>query len=65
MDYVVPSGTLRDLKLISVGTNGFYDIVRSKPFACQRLIVPSFYLEVSSINQNPIVNAELSSFFNM
>ena len=27
--------------------------------------MPSLYLEVSSINQNPIVNIEVSSFFNM
>ena len=64
MNYVVPSGTLRNLKSISVGSNSCYDHIRSKPFACQCLIVPSLYLEVSSINQNPIVNVKLSSFCN-
>ena len=65
MNYVVPWCTLRNLKSVGVGPNSFYDLVRSKPFECQGLIVPSLHLEVSPINQDPVVNVELSSFFNM
>ena len=65
MNYVVPSRTLRNLKSISVGTNTFYDLVRSQPFSSQSLIVPGFYLEVSFVNQNPIANVKVSGFSNM
>ena len=65
MYYVVPSCTLRNLKSIGIGANCFCDLVRSKPFVCQGLLVPSLNLKVSSIDQNPIVNVELSSFFNI
>ena len=65
MNYVVQSCTLRNLKSIGMGANRFYDLVRSKAVARQGLIVPSLNLKVSSIHQNPIVNVELSSFFNM
>ena len=65
MNYVVPLCTLRNLKLVGMGTNRFYYLVRSRPFACQRLIIASLHLEVSSINQNPIVDVELASIFNI
>ena len=56
---------LRNPKSISMGAKNFSNLVRSKLFACQGLIVPSLNLKVLSINVNPIVNVELSSFFNM
>ena len=65
MNYVVPSCTLRNLKLVGVETNSFYNLVRSKPFVCQGLIIPSLHLEVSSINQDPVVNVKVSCIFNM
>ena len=63
MNYVVPSRTLRNLKSIGMRAYSFYNLVRSQPFECQRLIIPSLNLKVSSINQNPIINVELPSFF--
>ena len=65
MNYVVPLCTLTNFKLVGVGTNCFYKLVRCKLFACQGLIIPILYLEVSSINQNPIIDVEVSGFLNM
>ena len=65
MNYIVPSRTLRDLKSRGMRANSFYDLVKSKSVACQRFIIPSFNLKVSSSNQNPIVNVELPSFGHM
>ena len=63
--YVVLSYTFRNLKLIRLEANGFYDVVSSKTFVCWGLIVPRLYLEVSYINQDPILDTELCSLFNM
>ena len=65
MNYVVPLCTLKNLNWICMGADSFYDLVRSQPFACQTLIVPSLNLKVLFVNQDPIVNVEMSSFFNM
>ena len=65
MNYVVPSCTLRNLKSIGMGANSFCNLVRSKPFTYQGLMIPSRHLEVSSINQDPIINIKVSSFFHM
>ena len=65
MNDVVLSCTLRNLKSVGIEANSFYDLVRSKPFVCQGLIVSTLNLEISSIDQNQIVNVALPSFVNM
>ena len=65
MNYVVQSCALRNLKSVVVRSNSFYDLVRCKLFACQRLTIPSLHLKISSINQDSIVDVELSGFFNI
>ena len=65
MDCVVLSCAFRNLNLIEMGANSFYNLVRSQPLACQGLIDPSHHLQVSFINQHPIVDAEVSPYFNM
>ena len=65
MNYVGASHTLWNLKSIGIGGNSFHDLVMSKPFGYEERLVPSLALKVLCINQNPIVNVELSSFFNV
>ena len=65
MYYIVASYILRNLKSVGVGTNSFYDLIGSKPFACQAFTIGSLHLKVSSIDQDPIVNVELSRFFHI
>ena len=65
MNYVVLSCALKNFKSIGMRTNSFHDFVRSKPLVCQGLIIPTLHLKVSSINQDPIVNIEVSCFLNM
>ena len=63
MTFVVLLCAIRTLKLIDMVANGFCNLARSKALECYRLIVPSVYLEVSYVNQHPIINVEMSSFF--
>ena len=56
---------MRNLKSIDMGANSILNLIRFQPLAYQRLVVPSLQLKLSSINQNPSVNVELSSFFNV
>ena len=65
MNYVVSSCALRNLKLVNMGPNSFYNLVSFKPFACQGLIIPSLHLEIWSINHNPLLNIEVPGFLNM
>ena len=65
MNYLVPSCTLWNPKSIGIEDNSCYDIVESKPFVCQGLVVPSHNQKVSSIDQNSIVNVALTSTFNI
>ena len=65
MNYVVPSCTLRNLKLIGIEANSFCDLVRFEPFVSQGLIIPILHLKALSVNQDPIINIEVSSYFNM
>ena len=65
MNYFVLSCTLRNLKLMGMRANSVYDLIRSKPFLCQGLIVLSLNLKVLSMNQNPIIYIELPSFVKM
>ena len=65
MNYIVLSCSLWNLKSVGMRTNSFYHLIKYKLFACQGFIIPSLHLQVSSINQDPIVNVESSSYFNM
>ena len=65
MNYVVPSCFLRNLKSISVGANGFYDLVGSKPFSSQGFVVSCLNLKVSFMKQDPIINIGVFGFLNM
>ena len=65
MNSVVPACTLVNVKSVGMAANGFYDLARSQPFVCQGPIVSSIYLEVSSVNYHPILEVEVSSFFQM
>ena len=65
MNHIVPLCTLGNLKSIRMGADRFEELVGCKPCACQALLVPSVYWNVSSITQNPILNVVLSRLFNM
>ena len=62
MNFVVPLGTIRNIKSVGVETNSFYDLARYKVFTCQGLITPSLHLKVSSVNLDPIIDVEGSGF---
>ena len=65
MNYNMPSGMLRKLKVTGMVANSYHELVRPKPVVCQRVIVPRLHLEVVSINQDLIVNVKLCSFFHI
>ena len=65
MNYVVTCCTLRNLKSVDIGAFSFDNLVQSKHIVYLGLGVSSFNLKVRSINQNTIVDVEVSGYCKM